>query len=136
MNNLFIILGQMNPDNRNQGVVDMLVGQVRRDLGALDKNLGEGSFAATTRLTRADCSLVPASWMCSGSLPMLGADNPLTGPDRLIFYRERIAENERAARIIEEKNRGLRARMDGTGRRMAEEGLTKAKVQQTENNEF
>ena len=33
---------------------------------------------------------------------------------------------------IEEINRGLKARMDGTGRRMSEEGLTEAKVQQTE----
>lgn len=32
---------------------------------------------------------------------------------------------------IEEINRGLKARMDGTGRRMSEEGLTEAKVQQT-----
>ncbi|MAW28876.1 MAG: hypothetical protein CMP98_08755 [Gammaproteobacteria bacterium] len=129
-----MIFGQRNPDNRNQSVVDLLVGQVRHDLGALDKNLGDVPFAATTQLTRADCSLVPALWMCSGSLPMLGADSPLTGPDRLIFYRERIAENENAARIIEETNRGLKARMDGTGRRMSEEGLTEAKVQQTENN--
>ena len=134
MNNLFMILGQMIPDNRNQGVVDLLVGQVRHDLGALDKYLGDVPFAATTQLTRADCSPVPALWMCSGSLPMLGDESPLTGPDRLIFYRERIVENENAARIIEEINRGLKARMDGTGRRISEEGLTEAKVQQTENN--
>ena len=134
MNNLFMILGQMIPDNRNQGVVDLLVGQVRHDLGALDKYLGDVPFAATTQLTRADCSLVPALWMYSGSLPMLGAESPLTGLDRLIFYRERIVENENAARIIEEINRGLKARMDGTGRRISEEGLTEAKVQQTENN--
>mgnify|MGYP003323460696 FL=1 len=65
---------------------------------------------------------------------MLGADSPLTGPDRLIFYRERIAESENAACIIEEINRGLKASMDGTGRRMSEESLTEAEVQQTENN--
>ena len=35
---------------------------------------------------------------------------------------------------IEEINRGLKARMDGTGRRMSEESLTEAEVQQTENN--
>ena len=120
MNNLFMILGQLIPDNSNQGVVDLLVGQVRHDLGALDKYLGDVPFAATTQLTRADCSLVPVLWMCSGSLPMLGAESPLTGPERLIFYRELIAENENAARIIEEINRGLKARMDGTGRRMSE----------------
>ena len=132
MNNVFLSLGQMNPDTRNQGVVDLLVGQVRRGVGALDKHLSEGPFAAGDTLSRADCSLVPALWMCSGSVPNLGAENPLTGHDRVTAYWERIAENEHAARIITEMNRGLKARMDGTERRMAEEAIARAKAKSEE----
>ena len=55
MNNLFMIHAQMIPDNRNQGASI----RVR--------------WTNIWAINRADCSLVPALWMCSGSLPMLGA---------------------------------------------------------------
>ncbi len=86
MHNVFLSLVQMMPDSRNQGVVYLLVGQVRRGIGALNKHLGDGAFEAGDTSTRADCSLVPALWMCSGSLPRLGAPNPLEGHDRVTAY--------------------------------------------------
>jgi glutathione S-transferase len=129
MNNIFLCLGQMNPETRNQAVVDLLAGQVRRGLGALDRHLSDDQFAAGRTLTRADCSLVPALWMCAGTVPRLGADDPIPDHARVAEYWARIRSNEHAARVIEEMNRGLKARMDGTERRMAEEAIARAKAE-------
>ena len=127
MNNIFLSLGQMNPETRVQAVCDLLVGQVRRGVGALEKHIAADGFAAGNTLTRADCTLVPALWMCSGTVPRLGAQDPIASTTRVEDYWKRIQDNEHAARVIGEMNRGLKARMDGTERRMAEEAIARAK---------
>ena len=35
MNNIFLSLGQLNPDNRNQAIIDLLMSQVKRGMAAL-----------------------------------------------------------------------------------------------------
>ncbi len=128
MNNIFLALGQLNPETRNEGVRDLLVGQVARGLGALEQHLGDDAYAAGDSLTRADCSLVPALWMCAGTVPRLGVEEPLSRHQRVSDYWARIQENEHAARVIAEMNQGLKERMDGTERRRAEEMIAQAQA--------
>ena len=127
MNNIFLSLGQMNPETRSDAVVELLVGQVGRGLGALERHLGNGNYAAGDVLTRADCTLVPSLWMCTGTIPRLGMPDPVVSMEKVANYWEKIQLNPHAARVIEEMNRGLQARMDGTERKMALEAIARAK---------
>ena len=45
MNNIFMALSQLDPTKRNEGVVDLLIGQVERGMGALEKHISEEGFA-------------------------------------------------------------------------------------------
>src|SRR6201989_2503129 len=59
LNNLFMLAGQRYAKEPNQGIVDLLVGQVVRNTKALDKMIGADGFACCGRLTLADCTLGP-----------------------------------------------------------------------------
>lgn len=129
MNNIFMCLGQLMPDNRVEAVVDLLMGQVNRGIGALGNHLGDGDFAVGNSLTRADCTLVPALFMCQGTLPRLGVDNPITGTIKVAAYWEKIQKNEFAAKIIAEMGKGMQDRLDGTEAKRIEAAIEKAKQQ-------
>lgn len=123
MNNLFLALSQLDPATRVDATRDLLVAQVVRGMEALDKHIGVGDFAVGDSLTRADCTLVPALFMCETTLPSLGAENPALGSENVTSYWAKITRNEHAARVIDEMTRGLQARLDGTERKMVEAAI-------------
>ena len=123
MNNLFLALSQLDPATRVDATRDLLVAQVVRGMEALDKHLGTGDFAVGDSLTRADCTLVPALFMCESTLPGLGAQNPALESENVTSYWAKIKHNEHAARVIDEMARGLQARLDGTERKMVEAAI-------------
>lgn len=127
MNNIFMALSQMDPKTRVEATRDLLVAQVKRGVIALEAHIGTGSFAVGETLTRADCSLVPALFMCQGTLPRLDVANPVLETEKAQRYWETIQQNEHAAKIIDEMARGLKARLDGTERRMVEAAVAEAK---------
>ncbi|MEO2177721.1 MAG: glutathione S-transferase family protein, partial [bacterium] len=127
MNNIFMSLGQLMPDKRVDAIVDLLIGQVKRGIGALENHLGDGDFAVGDSLSRADCTLVPALFMCQGTVPRLGADNPIIGTTKVAAYWEKIQKNEYAAKIIAEMEKGLQERLDGTEAKRVQEAMEKAK---------
>lgn len=127
MNNIFLSLSQLNKETRVEAVLDLLLGQVQRGIGALEQHIGMGDFAVGQLLTRADCSLTPALWMCTSTIPRLGIDNPIQPGSRVADYWQKIQKNKYAQRILGEMNRGLQARLDGTERRMAEQAIASAR---------
>ncbi len=127
MNNIFLSLSQLNKETRVEAVLDLLLGQVQRGIGALEQHIGKGDFAVGQLLTRADCSLTPALWMCTSTIPRLGIDNPIQPGSRVADYWQKIQKNKYAQRILGEMNRGLQARLDGTERRMAEQAIASAR---------
>jgi glutathione S-transferase len=129
MNNIFMCLGQLMPDKRSEAVVELLMGQVKRGIGALENHLGDGDFAVGNTLTRADCTLVPALYMCQGSMPRLGVDNPIIGTTKVAAYWEKIQKNEFAAKIMAEMEKGMQDRLDGTEAKRVKEAIEKAKQQ-------
>lgn len=127
MDNIFMALGQMRTPEPNRAIIDFLVAQVTRGVVALEEHLSSVGYAAgSPELTRADCSLVPALYMCDRTLPRLSVGNPVVGLEKTESYWQRIQQNEHAAKIITEMDRGLRARLDGSEQRMVEEALKKA----------
>ena len=127
MDNIFLALGQMRVPEPNQAIIDLLTAQVVRGVTALEEYLmADGYAAGGTELTRADCSLVPALYMCDRTLPRLGISNPVLGLVKTEAYWGRIQQNEHAARVIAEMDRGLKARLDGSEQRMVAEAMKQA----------
>ncbi|MEM7018353.1 MAG: glutathione S-transferase domain-containing protein, partial [Pseudomonadota bacterium] len=128
-NNIFMCLGQLMPDKRVEAIVDLLMGQVKRGMGALEKHIGEGDFAVGDALTKADCTLVPALFLCESTVPRLGVENPILATEKVAAYWQKIQKNEYAAKILDEMKKGLQARLDGTERKMIEAAIAKAKAE-------
>ena len=126
MNNIFMSLSQLMTKTPNQGILDLLLGQVDRGMGALEQHIGFGDFAVGDKLTRADCTLVPALWMCQGTVPRLGGENPIPSAKKVTAYWEKIQKNEYAIKIIDEMKRGMKARLDGTEAKMRAAAIAKA----------
>src|SRR5436309_3686458 len=76
MNNMFMLSPQSRAATRNEGIVELLGGQVVRNVKALDKLIGpqagQDGFACCGRLTMADCALVPALFLVENVLPTTG----------------------------------------------------------------
>ena len=129
MNNIFMVLPQIDRRTRVDAIRDLLIGQVVRGMGALEAHIGEGEFAVGERLSRADCSLVPALFLCEHTVPRLDVDNPILATQKVAAYWEKIQSNEHAARVLDEMHRGLQARLDGTERKQIEAAIAKQKAQ-------
>jgi glutathione S-transferase len=112
LNNLFMLAGQRYAKEPNQGVVDLLVGQVVRNTRALDKMIGRNGFACAGRLTLADCTLVPAFFLMNTVLPPLGTGSPIDWNPNVAAYWSAIQANEHAAKILFEMQRGLDERLE------------------------
>ena len=128
MNNIFMVLPQIDRRTRVDAVRDLLIGQVVRGMGALEQHIGEGDFAVGNELTRADCSLVPALFLCEHTVPRLDVDNPILATEKVAAYWQKIQRNEHAARVLDEMMRGLQARLDGTERKQIEAAIARSKA--------
>ena len=128
MNNIFMVLPQINRETRVDAIRDLLVGQVNRGMGALERHIGSGDFAVGDSLTRADCTLVPALWLCEETVPRLDMDNPILAAEKVATYWQKIQRDEFAAKILDEMNKGMQARLDGTERKFVEAALAKERA--------
>ena len=112
MNNMFMLSGQMRAESRNQGIIDLLGGQVVRNIKALDKLIGTDGFACCGRLTMADCALVPGLFRVENVLPATGLENPIPTRANVAAYWAAIQKNEHAAKVLVELHRGLEERRE------------------------
>ncbi|MDQ0462517.1 glutathione S-transferase [Caulobacter ginsengisoli] len=112
MNNMFMLSAQSRASSRNQGIVDLLGGQVVRNVKALDRMIGRDGFACCGRLTLADCALVPALFLIQNVLPTVGMDDPIPKAGHVAAYWAAIQTNEHAARTLAELYRGLEERRE------------------------
>jgi hypothetical protein len=112
MNNMFMLSPQSRAASRNQGIVDLLGGQVMRNIKALDKIIGKDGFACCGRITMADCALVPGLFLVENVLPSVGLDDPIPKNANVAAYWAAIQKNEHAAKILAELHRGLEERRE------------------------
>ena len=112
MNNMFMLSPQSRAKTRNQGIVDLLAGQVVRNVKALDKLIGTDGYAACGRLTLADCALVPALFLIENVLPTTGVDNPIPANPNVAAWWAAIQADEHAAKVLAELHRGLEERRE------------------------
>jgi glutathione S-transferase len=112
MNNMFMLSAQSRAKTRDQGVVDLLSGQVVRNIKALDRLIGTDGFACCGRITLADCALVPGLFMVENVLSAVGVENPIPANANVAAYWAAIQRNEHAARTLVELHRGLEERRE------------------------
>jgi glutathione S-transferase len=110
MNNMFMLSGQTRRSTRNDGVRDLLAGQVIRGVKALEHYIGTDGFAVRGRLTIADCTLVPALFLIENVIPTADVEDPIPGQPKVAAYWAAIQRNEYAARVLVELYRGLAER--------------------------
>ena len=111
LNNMVMCMAQANRATRNDGVRDLLTGQVKRGLGALEHYIGTDGFAVAGRLTMADCVLVPALFLIENFMPTVDVADPIPDYPKVAAYWVAIPDNEHAARTLVELHRGLIPRM-------------------------
>lgn len=112
MNNMFMLSAQARAANRDQAVVDLLGGQVVRNVKALDRMIGTDGYAACGRITMADCALTPALFMIENVLPNTGVENPIPHNPNVAAYWAALKSHEPAARVLVELHRGLEERLE------------------------
>ena len=112
LNNMFMLSGQSRAETRNQGIIDLLGGQVTRNIKALDRMIGRDGFACCSRLTMADCALVPALFMVENVLPSTGLEDPIPKRANVAASWAAIQQNEHAAKTLVELHRGLEERRE------------------------
>ena len=112
MNNMFMLSGQTRRSTRNEGVRDLLSGQVIRGVKALEHYIGTDGFAVSGRLTIADCTLVPALFLIENVLPTTDVEDPVPSQPKVAAYWAAIKKNEHAARVLVELHRGLEERRE------------------------
>jgi len=115
MNNIFMALPQVRRATRVDAIRDLFMAQVTRGINALEYYLGDGPYAAGDRLTLADCSLVPALFMCEQVVPTMDVDNPVPIRPRTAAYWQRIQQDPHASRVLAEMTQGLAERRAGRG---------------------
>ena len=112
MNNMFMLSPQSRAATRNEGIVELLGGQVVRNIKALDKIIGKDGFACCGRITMADCALVPGLFLVENVLPSVGLDDPIPRYANVAAYWAAIQKNEHAAKTLAELHRGLEERRE------------------------
>ncbi len=112
MNNMFMLSPQARAADRDQGIVDLLGGQVVRNVKALDRMIGTDGYAACGRITMADCALTPALFMIENVLPGTGVENPIPKNANVAAYWAALQTHEPAARVLVELHRGLEERRE------------------------
>lgn len=119
LNNIFMLsrqtgaLSRQTPAAaRNDGVSEMLAGEVVRNIKALDTLIGTDGFAWRGRITLADCALVPGLFFVENVLPAVGIATPIPATPNVAAYWTAIQKNEHAAKVLFELNRGLEDRRE------------------------
>lgn len=112
MNNMFMLAGQSYAPQRNEGVINLLAGQVVRNMKALNAYIGTDGYACSGRLTMADCALVPGLFLVDGLFQTLSLKNPIPANPKVAAYWNAIRKNEHAAKTLQELQRGLAERVE------------------------
>ncbi|MBW2388869.1 MAG: glutathione S-transferase family protein, partial [Deltaproteobacteria bacterium] len=115
---LFELLPHMNPNDRDQAVVDKNLALVKTNLAIWEDYLTRagysgGGYAVGDALTLADCAMVPAFFVVVNALPAFGMAEPLAATPKLAQYWQAIQKNESCSRVLAEMAEGFKARMSG-----------------------
>jgi glutathione S-transferase len=95
-----------------ESIVALLSGQLANSIRTLDRMIGRDGFACLGRLTLADCALVPALSYVQHMLLNRGLGDPIAANANVAAYQAAIQQQEAAARVLAEFDRGRKERRE------------------------
>ncbi|MEQ8281942.1 MAG: glutathione S-transferase family protein [Parvibaculum sp.] len=105
------LFGHINPQGRDQALVDREMTELLKAIGWLEHYLDGSPFAVGGRLSLADCALVPMLFFFDQIGPMFGHASPLkTYPSTEAYYKG-IRAHPAAAKVDAELDAALRRMM-------------------------
>jgi glutathione S-transferase len=107
------LFGQMNPQGRDQKVVDENLEKLKAALVHLNVFMGEGPYAVGETITTADCALVPILFFIQMAGSVFGKGDLLADLLKLSAYAELLKMDPVAQRVVSEMQAGMRARQSG-----------------------
>lgn len=107
------LFGQINPQGRDQALVDREMAELLKGIGWLEHYLDGSPFAVGDRLSLADCALVPMLFFFDQIGPMFGHASPLKEHPSANAYYKGVQAHPAAAKVIAELDAAL-LRMMGT----------------------
>ncbi|MBX3493479.1 MAG: glutathione S-transferase family protein [Parvibaculum sp.] len=105
------LFGHINPQGRDQALVDREMAELLKAIGWLEHYLDGSPFAVGGRLSLADCALVPMLFFFDQIGPMFGHASPLKNHPSAEAYYKGIQAHPAAAKVVAELDAALRRMM-------------------------
>ncbi|PKQ07410.1 MAG: hypothetical protein CVT72_03295 [Alphaproteobacteria bacterium HGW-Alphaproteobacteria-11] len=105
------LFGHINPQGRDQALVDREMAELLKGIGWLEHYLDGSPFAVGGRLSLADCALVPMLFFFDQIGPMFGHASPLKNYPSAEAYYKGIQAHPAAAKVVAELGAALRRMM-------------------------
>jgi glutathione S-transferase len=110
---LVALFKQVNPAERDAGVVAARIEELRPRYDQLAGFMGPGPHAVGAELTLADCALFPLFFFATRLHPMLGDKDPTVERAPLSRWWQAVRKNEAIQRVDDELAKALVASMSG-----------------------
>jgi glutathione S-transferase len=94
--------GQLNPETRDDKVVNEKLTEVYKCLDELEKMMSETGYAAGADFTLADCALAPTMFFYIALLPAFGAKSPLEGRPKVARWWAYVQTRPSVKKAIDE----------------------------------
>ena len=106
------LLGQMNPQTRDEKVVGEKVTDLKNRIGQLEKMLADGGFACGSEFTLADCALAPTIFFVTNLGPAFGL-KPLDGHPKIAAWWSHVQTRPSVKKGLGEMGEALAAMQRG-----------------------
>lgn len=100
MNAMLPVFKHLDPNTRDQTVVETAIANVRHGLTNAESFLEGGNWATLNRLTIADCMAAPVLLYCNRFLPMLGTEDWCSDLPKISSYWAALQKDERIAPLM------------------------------------
>jgi glutathione S-transferase len=99
----------MNPQTRDEKVVNDKLTELNTRLDQLEKMLADSGFATGADFTLADCALAPTTFFAVNMLGMFGAKPPLEGRPKLAAWWAHVQTRPSVKKALGEMAEALAA---------------------------
>jgi glutathione S-transferase len=101
------LFGQINPNTRDEKVVNEKLTELNGRLDQLDKMLAEDGFAIGSEFTLADCAVAPTVFFCVNMLGAFGAKPPLEGRPKVAAWWSHVQTRPSVKKVLGEMGEAL-----------------------------
>ncbi len=101
------MFGQVNPQTRDQKLVDEKLAESNMRFDQLEAMLSSGPYAIGSAFTLADCALIPTMFFATLLAPMLGGQPVLDHRPKLAAWWAKVQERPAVRKVLAEQQEAL-----------------------------